>query len=280
MVNYIIPFVNTLITIYAIILAVLSINKDWKYYKRNTKQNRDINKKLIKGWIFFGFLSIILIWLNPFVEKKINENLKRRLKPNIDFEIIEQSDSELILSIQSGDSQTIIKTLSLKFNIPGVFKGFNLKKIDRIGKYNIYSSFQVGTGQDTTAEIVYVWFENIQPNSYCNISIYFSPTLPRPIPGSENTKYEKLYMPVMDLHDYSKCIYTWMFQGDETLEVLYKNLSNLSFIKKDNENLLHNFQGIEYENFVRKYNPNYNHHEKYHFTEEWLNKLEEERKDW
>lgn len=271
---------KSIITILGITLAIASIFKDWKFYKRNTINNKKINQTLIKLWVIFGILSVAGIWLNPFFEKQAEKKLKTSLKPDVNIEIHEKSDSQVVFSIQATHKKTIIKTLSLKFNIPGVFKNFNLETLDRIGKCEIYPSFQAGNAQGTTTETVHVWCENLSLNSYIKTEIDYSPTLPRPIPGSENTPYEEIYMPVMDLHDYSKCAYTWIFQGEEITERKYINLKNLKFIQKDNANLLHHFQGIRFEEAVKKHNPNYKNPYKARFTKEWLEKLEEDRKNW
>ncbi len=276
MIDYLPLVSKTIITLLGVGLAVLSIIKDWKFYKKNT----NINQIIIKGWLIFGIISVVSIWLNPYLEKQAEVKLKTSLRPDVNIEINEKNDSQIILSIQATHKKTIIKTLSLKFNLPGVFNDFSLKTLDRVGKCNINSSFQAGNSQGTTTETVHVWCDNLSPNSFVRAEINYSPTLPRPIPGSENTAYEEIYMPVMDLHDYSKSAYTWLFQGEEIIETKYINLESLKFIQKDNENLLYHFQGIRFEEEVKKHNPNYENPHKKRFTKEWLKKLERDRKDW
>ncbi|MFC1542113.1 hypothetical protein ACFL50_06670, partial [Candidatus Latescibacterota bacterium] len=221
----------------------------------------------------------LFIWISPFLEKQAEIKFKNTLKPDIIFDIREKSESQIFFSIQTTHRKTLIKTLSLKFDIPGCFKDYNLDKIERAGKFNINNSFSIG-GQDTTAETIHVWCENLYPNSFVRARINYTPTLPRLIPGSEHTPYEEIYMPIMDLHDYSKCVYTWIFQGEEITETKYINLKNLEFIQKDNENLLYIYQGIDYEKTVRKLYPEYENPQKHYYTEEWLEKREEERKNW
>lgn len=275
MIDYLPLVLKTIITFLAVGLAVLSIIKDCKFYKKNT----NINQLIIKWWLIFGIISAISIWLNPYLEKQAEVKLKTSLRPDVNIEINETTDSQIILSIEATHKNTIIKTLSLKFNIPGVFNDFNLKTIDRVGKCNINSSFQADS-QGAITETVHVWCDNLSPNSFVRAEINYSSTLPRPIPGSENTEYEEIYMPVMDLHDYSKCAYTWLFLGEEITEIKYINLESLKFIQKDNENLLYHFQGIRFEEEVKKHNPNYENPYKKRFTKEWLKKLERDRKDW
>ena len=238
------------------------------------------SKKYVKYLILVGIFSISLIWFTPFLERQVEEKSKNELRPDVIVEIHENGTSQVVFSIQATHKKTLIKTLSLNFHIPGVFKNFNLKTRDRVGKCDIYSSFQAGNSQGTTTETVHVWCENLSPNSFMKAEINYSPTLPRPIPGSENTPYEEIYMPVMDLHDYSKCAYTWIFQGEEITETKYINLENLKFIQEDNENLLYHFQGIRFEEEVKKHNPDYKNPHKNRFTKEWLEQLERDRKDW
>lgn len=280
MIDYLPLVVKTIITFLSVSLAVLSIIKEWKFYKKNTNINRKINQCIIKWWLIFGIISVGSIWLNPYLEKQAEVKLKTSLRPDVNIEINENTDSQIILSIQATHKKTIIKTLSLKFNIPGVFNDFTLNTLDRVGNCHIKSAFQAGNSQGTTTETVHVWCDNLSPNSFVSAEINYSPTLHRPIPGSENTAHEEIYMPVMDLHDYSKCAYTWLFQGEEITETKYINLESLKFIQKDNENLLYHFQGIRFEEVVKKHNPNYENPHKNRFTKEWLEKLERDRKDW
>ena len=267
MYNNIPLILKSIITIAGIALTILSIFKDWKFYKL--------------GWIFFAILSVAAIWLNPFFEKQVEEELKNEHRPDVTVEIRENGNSQVVISIQATIKKTLIKTLSLKFNIPGVFKTYNLTDLDRVGECNIYNYFLARVNQEIIAETIHIWCENLSPNSYMRAEINYTPTLPRLIPGSKNTPFEEIYMPLMDLHDYSKSVYTWIFRGEEIIESKYINLKDLEFIKKDNENLLYNFQGIRFEEFMRKnINPEYDNPKKYRFTKEWLEKLEEDRKDW
>ncbi len=69
MINYIPLVIKSIISLFGVVLAILSIFKDWKFYKRNTNVNKNINQVLIKLWILFGLISVLSIWLNPFIEK-------------------------------------------------------------------------------------------------------------------------------------------------------------------------------------------------------------------
>jgi len=280
MINYITPLIKSIITIFGIVLAILSIFKDWKFYKRSTTKNRNINQLLINGWVSFGILSVIAIWLNPFVENKANENIKNSLVPDVNIEILEKTNSQIVISIQATHKITHISTLSLKLNIPGVFKDFTIKTLDRAEKCEIHSSFLVGDYKGTLAETIHIWCKDLVPSAFIRAVINYSPTLPRPIYGSENTPYEEIFMPVMDLHDFAKCTYTWLYQGTNLTETKYINLNYLEFIQKDNENLLYHFQGIRFEEAVKKHNPEYTNPHKARFTKKWLENLEESRKDW
>ena len=171
-------------------------------------------------------------------------------------------------------------TLSFKFNIPGVFENFNIKTLDRAEKCKIHNSFSVGDYKGTLAETIHVWCGDLVPSAFIRAEINYSPTLPRLIYGSENTPYEEMFTPVMDLHDFVKCTYTWLYKGTNITETKYLSLKNLKFIQKDNENLLYHFQGIRFEEAVKKHNPNYTNPHKARFTKKWLEKLEESRRDW
>ncbi len=271
---------KSIITLSAVLLAVFSIFKDWKFFDRRTKNNQAINKGLITGWIIFGIFSVLIIWINPYLDILEEKQLKEKLKPDINITFYERKKDQIVLDIQPTHKETTISSLSLKFNIPGVFDDFNPETVDRIGKYKLHPSFSSGINSETIAETVHIWIEKLPPTSYFRVEVDYIPTKPRPIPGSENTKYEEIYMPIMDLHDIIRCDYTWFFKGKEQRESKYINLAALNFIKEDNKNVLYNFQGIKFEEMLKKQNPNYVNPRKARFTKKWLTDLEESRKDW
>ncbi len=279
---HMLPLISkSILTIFAVFLVIVSIFKDWKLFDRRTKNNQKINKFLVKSWIIFGCFSVLMVWVDPYFESLIQNQLKEKLKPDLNITFIERKNDQIVFDILPTHEETTISSLSLKFEIPGVFDKFNPETVDRIGEYKLHpSSFIAGANNDSIAETVHVWIEKLPPTSYFRAEVDYIPTKPRAIPGSENTKYEEIYMPVMDLHDIIRCDYIWFFKGKEQRESKYINLAELNYIKEDNENVLYNYQGIKFEEAVKKQNPNYVNPHKVRFTKKWLTEREESRKDW
>jgi hypothetical protein len=273
---------KTLASLCVTLVAIISLLKVWKFFDRRTSANEIINKFLIKGWIFYGLLSIAIIWIDPFLQSRAENDIKNDLKPEVEIELYENSKSQIGFSVRHINESTKIDDLSFKFDIPGTFINSEIKNIDKIENYRITSVFRSGIGspRETIVEKVHIWCSNVLPKGFLRGEINFSPTLPRPIPGSEGTPYEESYMPVMDLHDFSTYVYTWVFKGNVQEESKCMDLRGLECVKKDNENLLFNFQQLRMEKAIRKFNPSFKSEFREIYTKEWLEKMEEERRDW
>lgn len=278
---YILLIIKSFITFLAVILAILSIFKEWKHHKRNTIKNKLINKYLIFGWIIFGFFSVLSIWITPNINNKIIKYRKDILKPDVTFEISEISNSQLQVNISTDSNNKVrIQTLNINFDLPGSFKSYNIKKSFRVGNCNVSNTLKNGLDSIITSEFINLYCENLNKNSFISILIDYYPTKPILLSQIDTKAPDIYYMPIMDLRDYSKCEYTWLYEGNEIVETEYIKLSDLDFIKKDNINMINARRKFEYVEKQLKLKNSTKISYKTKYTEDWLDSLEESRKDW
>ena len=102
------------------------------------------NKGFIKSAISVCIFTVFLIWMTPFLNKKADELLKSSLKPNVNVEIYEKGNTQIGFSIEATHKNTSIKTLSLKFDIPGLFKDYRFTIQDRVGDCTINHTPRMG----------------------------------------------------------------------------------------------------------------------------------------
>lgn len=224
-----------------------------------------------------------------FMQDQLNQEkitLKKeliRLKPSVNIEIREKSNDKIVFEIQSQNTKGApIENLFLKLHLPGVFKDYTIENKDYVGSCEIHSEWisAVGMPKDITSEKIIFSCQSFMPKGFIRVTINYSPTMPRLISGTENTSYEKNYMPLMDLHDYAPCNYTWFFRGNLKEENIYISLKHLGYIKKDNSNLLKIFRREDFHDSLKQQGKDVENPFIKIYTEAWLTELEESRKDW
>jgi len=204
-------------------------------------------------------------------------------RPQVTLAICEQSDTQVVFAVYCPTTNSApVQDLSFKFDVPGDYLTSDVTWKDRMESCQVLGSFKMLDNGDTVAETVYVHCKSILPHGFARGIITFDRTRIRPVPGSvEHGFTNMLYMPLMDLHDYSPCLFTWSHKGAPQLEQFYLSLTNLSYIREDNANLIKVFRNDDFYRRIQQQtgrtvtNPSAGK-----FTEAWLRDMEEKRKNW
>lgn len=222
----------------------------------------------IYGIVFGAIISFSLTYWGIYhsinIKHEIEQQEKVDKKPQIDITLIELNDSIIQFTVKSFDKNLIpIDNLFFKFDIPGEYVSQTGKFKERIESYSILNSFLAGIDNETICETIHCQFNNILTEGFFRINIIYRPTQPLPIKGRDLLKrkdYPTHYIPIMDLHDYSRIFYTWTFNGETQTEINYLDLSHLEYIRKDNEEMIRQIDWFH--------------------DDESIKKMEEKRKNW
>jgi hypothetical protein len=256
------------------------------YQKQLNKDNLFYNKtiRMLIVLYYIGLiLSILYIWLESPISKRIEIGEIYRIEPKITIKIHEYPEHLDIRLISKSSNSIPIEDLFFKFDIPGKFINSIIIDKNKCENCNISSSFYIIIcGNDTIAETVYIRCRTIFPQAFIHIRINYSPTIIRVIPGAEN-KFTKrnTHMPIMDLHDYSKCIYSWSYKGDKKITEKYIDLRYLKYIQNDNDNLIQLWirTGF-YKRYVLPKLKEKSNKDAEYYTKIFLDSMERERKNW
>lgn len=203
-----------------------------------------------RSWLYGVIIGAIIAALLTMwgIERSIdkqNKNIaeeKNNKRPNVEIIIEELTKNKIQVYIQASDSNLVpIETLFFKFDIPGTYISSDQHYSDNIESYLFANVFKGSVNNITTCETIFGQAKGILPNAYLTVNILFEPTTLIPISGRElleNSNYPTHYVPLMDLHDYSKIVYTWSFNGEIQIEYKYLDLTNLQYIQKDNLELV------------------------------------------
>ena len=277
-------FIEATKTILALIVGIASIAvliRDWQYGDRRTKKYHQLTKWIIIAWGISSILSAILILIEPHLKTNLIKHEKSKLRPEVKINIQETAD-EILITLESSKAYSgIIDDLFFKFDIPVIFKAVNINNRQKVGNVDIYPTFLVSVGNDTIAQTVQIICKTIFPNGFFRARIAYAPTKVRPVPGSERRGYDFKYMPLMDLHDYSRILYTWKYKDEQIAETKYFDLSFLDYIKRDNANLL---KVMRNEEFWKRINPpdlnKILDSVRTKWSTDWLSEFEKRRRDW
>jgi len=275
--------VKTVISLSISVPAIILIFRDWKHHDKRTKLYKRITKLVIAILAIAALLSACMLWVGPWVQRQIARQELDGARPHVTIEFTERSDRQVAFEIHCPTTNTApIQDLFLKFDIPGVFVEGIVTDKDKAESCDIMNSFLAGVGGDTIAETVHVHCKSLFPQGFLRGVVTFDRTSVRPVPGSIERGYTNmLFMPVMDLHDKSRCLFSWSHEGTPQIDQMYISFTNLQYIRQDNENLLSTFRQDELTNRydavtaarMRAVSTNM-------WTREWHLEIEERRKNW
>lgn len=189
--------------------------------------------------------------------------------------------NEVIVTFESiAQNQTIIKDVFFKFDIPGKILKTCISRREKVKDVTTLKCFLAAMENDTTAETFHVYANTIFPGGFFRINISFIPTDSIVIPGSENTSFKKKYLPVMDLHDFSRLIITWDFNSISQTEIDYIDLRCLNWTIKDNNNVLASWRLKDMINMIPPKLNKILDSLQNKYSDKWLEEMELSRRDW
>jgi len=176
----------------------------------------------LQGWISIGSFALLLvlgIWKE--IESWVTSE-KRRPKPRIEFSQSEEGEVIVEIECDSPDAAQI-EDLMFKFDIPGVFIREEVD-VEKIGNCDISHSLLCGNRDGPLAETIHVACRTLFPQSFIRIRIHYESKASR--------------VAFLDLHDYSRLIFSWVNEGTSKIEKSYLSLKNLPYIIQDNKDLV------------------------------------------
>lgn len=198
------------------------------------------------------------IWGVHYSEKIQNEKTtleQNKLKPLINIKLTEASDGILSLDVESTKPNSApIRDVFFKFDIPGTFQGLEDTYKDNIDDVDISSSFLASQGPfGIIAETVHVHLRNLYSKGKLIVKIKYKPTKPGLMGGAAELlkikpalkKDKFIIMPLMDLHNFSRLLYSWEFMGTTISEHDYLDWTPLKYIQDDNLNLIKTWESPE-----------------------------------
>ncbi len=277
-------FIEIVKVILALVLGLAPIAvlmRDWRHSDRRTKEYHQFTTGIIIAWGISSVLSAIMISIEPYLKETITEHQKSKLKPEVKVDIQER-EKEIVVTLESTKPHGgIIDDLFFKFDIPGKFTSAVINNKQKMEHVQIYPTFLAGVGNDTIAQTVHIYCKTVFPHGFFRANILYTPTQVRSVPGSEKLGYKLRYMPLMDLHDFSRILYTWKYMNQSIAETDYIDLTFLDYIRQDNENFLKVWRK---EYFWKRINPpnldKILDSVRTKWSDEWLSEFEQKRKDW
>ena len=150
--------------------------------------------------------------------------LVQRPEPTITLHMLKPGN--LNVDILGGEKgKGIISLLNTKFDIPGRESRWEVEQRG-CDSVNISSDMLAAINDVRTAETIVINARDLMPGGFCRIKIQYEPT-----------ETGTLHIPWLDLHTISRIDYVWRFDGTDKLETRYLDLSEMSYIKEDQEAL-------------------------------------------
>ncbi len=271
--NIIIKLINFLLVICSITIIV----RDWRYNDKRTRLHHKITRGIIFIWACAGFSSAFIV---PIINNKIRLLATNREKPKMNVSFYEELNEVIVTFESIAQNQTIIKDVFFKFDIPGKILKTCISRREKVKDVTTLKCFLAAMENDTTAETFHVYANTIFPGGFFRINISFIPTDSIVIPGSENTSFKKKYLPVMDLHDFSRLIITWDFNSISQTEIDYIDLRCLNWTIKDNNNVLASWRLKDMINMIPPKLNKILDSLQNKYSDKWLEEMELSRRDW
>lgn len=187
-----------------------------------------------------GF-SYLLVYHSIDIQEQRNLEQMKLLEPNISVELSEINENQLKIIVSSMDeNRSGINDFFFEFELPGIFRDITVKREWRVNGCSITSAPDQQGHFNSTLYIpdkirLYIKCESISPFGYYVAIINYLPTKPTNWVFGNHTY---VTMPLMDLRDYQEYRYSWKYNGQNEDRNGCVNLSNLGYIKKDNENMI------------------------------------------
>jgi hypothetical protein len=282
---------KTVISLLVAVTPIVLLWRDWRHRDKRTSNFKIITKAVLYLMLCSMILTISMLWLEPYWQIQIIKQERACLRPDILLKIREINDTNVELLIAAPATNDVpIDELFYKFEIPGKYLN-SVVKADKMDNYEISPFVRQSLGEEVISEVIRIHCKSIFPQGGLRINIVYVPTRSRLIPGSlEAGRTNDFVMPVMDLHNWTRCLYSWQYSGISQLECKYYCLTNLNYFLKNNTNMLATCrQDGFFEDIYAHSDPNnptirelkeYQRSVTNQYTEKWRRDFEEERKDW
>lgn len=168
-------------------------------------------------------------------------------RPEVVVSVSDDPERYLTFMLEAPQSNRVpITVFHTKFDIPGTLTSSEVNHSELLEPCTISESFKVGGSDNIWAQTVKIRCSQIQPGAFFRARLYIRRTEPMPVPGSEILPESERpwFNPLMDLHDYSRIEYSWLFNGTEETERTYLDLTHLAYIISDNANLAAQFSSF------------------------------------
>jgi len=185
---------------------------------------------LIGLWFSYGLIEY---------SKFQDSELKISLEPKIDISFNELTNHQLEITLKSlNKNSSKIDELYFRFDIPGVFINISNEYNYHLNGCKFFHSEKTGgwNGSSTNAiysEYISLYCDSILSDGYYNAIINYNPTKEIDF-GIENYSY--IRMPFMGINDFPSYVLSWTFNGNSNQLKNCINLTNLDYIKKDDNN--------------------------------------------
>lgn len=260
--------------------AIILLFRDWKHYDKRTIRYKQITKVVMMILALTAILSTCLLWLDPWIQNKINTHELNSARPQITLEFIERSDTQVVFEVYYPATNTApVDDLFFKFDIPGDYLASDISNKDKMESCVVSSTSLLGDG---LAETVHVHCKSIFPQGVARGVVTFDRTRIRSIPNSvELWHANERYLPFLDLHDYSRCRFSWTHNGTPQMEQFYVSLTNLHYIREDNKNLIEASCYDEfYDGLTDSAGNPVTNPDPVKYNDFWIREREEKRKNW
>ena len=272
---------KTLVSLFAVVISAMMLIRDWKYYDKRTREFHKRTKIVLVLMCCAAGGSIALLWTEPWLQKRADSHLRQMLTPGIDLTVREVGESNIVIELSApGTNTSPIQDLFYNFDIPGEFIVAEVQTKVGVESCEISDSHLASIGSESgmqvIAQTIHIHCRSFFPGGFVRMLTRYCPTRPRPIPGSAAAGYTNMiYMPLMDLRDYTRCLYSWLYKGSAELECKYVVLTNLAYIANDNTNLIWGMRGAGFYERVGITNP-----DPRVYDDKWLQEYEFKRKEW
>lgn len=256
--------------------GLLLFYRDWKTDKERNSAHYNWQTRLgFWGLIIAALAGFAGIWLDPFFSDRIARDVRTAEAPHPIVTVHEQSDSSIVIDIYSPtNNNRVMKSMSMSIDIPGKNAKCRILAASRVEDCSVTNSFRLGIAGDTVSERVAISCKSMLPSGSMRAQVDYDRTRRRPVPGSIEAGITNMfYLPVMDLRDYTPCLYTWFHNGQEILERSVVCLTNLTFIGDDNRNMKRHMQ-------MEDWSPEARPPADQLWTDEDFMRHENERMDW
>ena len=126
----------------------------------------------------------------------------------------------------------IIDDLNYEIAIPGTFLNYKLMRKDYCGLYSVHNRAAIINDGEVLKEKINISCSSLMPGGKLSILIEYLPA--DSIFLSDQAPDTFIATPALYINDYTKCDYSWQFEGNKHISEAIFDIKHLPYVQEDN----------------------------------------------